>query len=283
MCGVVANEILAIRDNADSKDVSVDTDHAAFWLGSVGMPQRSSHSVRELAKRGELASLFDKDLEKGTFATPLRLRATANYPTKDPTVWFQLHGSLNADPVLRLIGLDPEMPCEDADEAYLIISEQMRRFDANQLEMLNIANGLCGSICYTPEQWTQTRMDQDLSRHPLINYSQETYAMPTPATPLPPAIEDKRPLVGIKVVELVRIIAGPVIGTSLTALGADVIRVNSSALPDFNVSRITAEVIVHLDMVHRSFASGSLSAPADHLLFTVATTIPERWRSNSRR
>lgn len=241
MCGVAANEILALRDGSASNAVSVNTDHASFWLGSVGMPQRNGRGVREIAKAGELASIFDKDLEKDIFATPLRLRATANYPTKDPKVWYQLHGSLNADPVLRLIGLDPEQPCSSNDEAYRIISERVQQYDANQLEMMHVAKGLCGSICYTPEQWSQTRMSQDLSRHPLINYSQETYAVPTPAVPVPKAMSDKRPLAGIKVVELVRIIAGPVIGTTLAALGADVIRINGSALPDFNVSGFSME------------------------------------------
>ncbi|GAB1730510.1 hypothetical protein NU195Hw_g5994t1 [Hortaea werneckii] len=234
MCGVAANEVLALRDGSGSKDVSIDTDHASFWLGSVGMPERHGRTVREIAKAGELASIFDTDLEKDTFATPLKLRATANYPTKDPSVWYQLHGSLNAEPVLRIIGLNPEQPCRDNDEAYRIIADRVKQYDANQLEMLNVANGLCGSICYTPKEWSETRMSQDLSRHPLINCSQETYAQPTPAVPLPKTMSDKRPLAGIKVVELVRIIAGPVIGTTLASLGADVIRVNSSALPDFN-------------------------------------------------
>ena len=101
--------------------------------------------------------------------------------------------------------------------------------------MMYVSKGLCGSICYTPAAWSETRMAQDLERHPLINYSQQTHAVPTPAIPLSIS-SDKRPLAGIKVVELVRIIAGPVIGTTLAAFGADVIRVNCERLPDFNVS-----------------------------------------------
>jgi hypothetical protein len=100
---------------------------------------------------------------------------------------------------------------------------------------MNLVQGLCGSICYTPAGWEQTRMAKDLSKHPVINYKQQTHTTPTPAIPLPVSA-DKRPLAGLKVVELVRIIAGPVIGTTLAALGADVIRVNCSRLPDFNVS-----------------------------------------------
>lgn len=67
--------------------------------------------------------------------------------------------------------------------------------------------------------------------------------MSTPSVPFPRMTSDKRPLAGIKVVELVRIIAGPVIGTTLAALGADVIRINGSSLPDFNVGEFLIESV----------------------------------------
>lgn len=236
MSGIVANELLELRDGpSSSRTVSVDTDHAAFWLATVGMSKRNGQTVRELAKAGELASIFPKDLEGNIFGTPLRVRATANYQTKDDGVWFQLHGSLGADPVLQTMGMDASQQCASNDEAYKLIAENVRKFGAHELEMMHLVQGLCGSICYTPAGWEQTRMAKDLSKHPLINYKQQTHAIPTPAVPLPLS-SDKRPLAGVKVVELVRIIAGPVIGTTLAALGADVIRVNCSRLPDFNVS-----------------------------------------------
>ncbi|KAJ3535108.1 hypothetical protein NM208_g7269 [Fusarium decemcellulare] len=236
----VANELLELRDGqTSSRTASVDTDHAAFWLGSVGMSKRNGQTVREIAKEGKLASsIFPKDLEGDIFGTPLRLRATANYETKDNGVWFQLHGSLGADRVLQTIGIDPSQECSSADEAYQVIANHVRKFGAHELEMMHLVQGLCGSICYTPAGWNQTRMAKDLSKHPLINYKQQTHAVPTPAIPLPVSA-DKRPLAGIKVVELVRIIAGPVIGTTLAALGADVIRVNCGRLPDFNSLQLT--------------------------------------------
>lgn len=237
MCGVVANELLDQREGVTPhRPVSIDTDHAAFWLGTVSITHRDGIAVPDYGKAGTLAKLFQKDLEKGTFGTPLRLRATAVYPTKDPNIWYQLHGSLNADPVLEKIGLHPETPCESCEEAYDIISKQMRKFDADELEAVNVESGLCGSICYTPAGWKKTRMHQALSKHPLINYKRQSQAIETPAIPIPRVFGDRRPLAGIKVVELVRIIAGPVIGSTLAAFGADVIRVNCSRLPDFNVS-----------------------------------------------
>ena len=76
MSGIVANELLESRDGpSGSRTVSVDTDHAPLWLACVGMSKRNGKSVRELAKDGELGSIFPKDLEGGIFGTPLRLRA----------------------------------------------------------------------------------------------------------------------------------------------------------------------------------------------------------------
>ncbi|KAK0351764.1 hypothetical protein LTR02_014596 [Friedmanniomyces endolithicus] len=240
MCGVVANELLEHRDgHASGRRVLINTDHAALWLGTVAITKRNGLTVAELAKANKLAEIFEKNLENGIFGTPLKLRATAVYPTGSPGVWYQLHGSLNADAVLEAIGLDPETPCEDVDEAYRVISHHVSKFGADELEMINVKKGLCGSICYTPERWRQTQMSRALSRHPLVNNRLQSYAIPTPVVAIPPVSTDKRPLAGIKVIELVRIIAGPVIGSTLAALGADVIRVNSSRLPDFNSLQLT--------------------------------------------
>ena len=103
--------------------------------------------------------------------------------------------------------------------------------------MKNLKLGLCGNTCYPPEEWRATQMSKQLSRHPLINYKLQSHAILTTATLIPNSTADKRPLAGIRVVEeLAQVIAGPVMGTILAALGADVIRVNCSRLPDFHVS-----------------------------------------------
>lgn len=241
MCGVVGNELLAERDGpaADARSVAINTDQAAIWLGSVMTVTVNGSDMTELAKMGQRSnstSIFDRDFEKGVFGSPLKLRTTAIYSTKTPGVWYQLHGSLSADPVLRAIGVDPAAKCGTPAEAYSMIRKQVQKFSADELEMLMVKNGLCGSVCYTPEGWKQTVMGRRLDSHPLVNYSHESYAVPTPAIPMPLVPGDNRPLAGIKVVELVRIIAGPVIGTTLAAFGADVVRVNCSRLPDLNVS-----------------------------------------------
>ncbi|KAJ5168041.1 alpha methylacyl-CoA racemase [Penicillium canariense] len=239
MCGVVANEILeqAHGEKEHERRVTINTDHAALWLGSVFAVKINGSSASDILLAGGLPALFKRDFEHGAFGNPLRLRTTALYPTKKPDVWYQLHGSLNADPVLASIGVAPDTKCT-REEAYDLIREHVQKFTAEELDMMNVKNGFCGSTCYTPAAWRETLMGKRLEKHPLVNYTRESYAIPTPPTPRPAGLTDKRPLAGIKVVELVRIIAGPVIGSTLAAFGADVIRVNCSRLPDINALQL---------------------------------------------
>lgn len=241
MCGVVAHEIVQDRDGtpASSQQVTVSTDHAAIWLGTILAASVEGKDLSQIVRSGELPGLFQRDFEGDFMSSLMRKRTTALYKTKTPGVWYQLHGSLDAAPILRSIGVDPDYPAKTSEEAYDHISRHVEQWTADELEMLNVKNGFCGSICFTPEGWSETLMGKRLAAHPLVNYSRQSHAIPTPPAPIPTISNDKRPLAGVKVVELVRIIAGPVIGSTLAALGADVIRVNCSRLTDLNVCHVT--------------------------------------------
>jgi crotonobetainyl-CoA:carnitine CoA-transferase CaiB-like acyl-CoA transferase len=79
---------------------------------------------------------------------------------------------------------------------------------------------------------------------PLINYKVQKQAVATPPVPFS-VTNDKRPLAGIKIIELARVIAAPAAGAALTSFGADVVRIQSPNLPDPNVSssRIRRNII----------------------------------------
>lgn len=237
MAGLVGNELLELRDGkavADST-VKVDTDHAGLWLGSVFTTYIKGMDIMAWVKSGKMDSLFPRDYEKG-FGKGIASRTTAIYQTKNPKVWYQLHGSLDAEKTLETMGIDPTVKFDKPHEYYDYIQKHIHQWSPDELEMHNVRHGLCGSICYSPEGWRKTEMGKRLSSHPLINVTEQTYAKFTPPTPLPKGLPDRRPLAGVKVLEMVRIIAGPQIGVSLASYGADVIRVNCSRLADLNVS-----------------------------------------------
>lgn len=97
-------------------------------------------------------------------------------------------------------------------------------------------------------------MGQELAKHPLINYHKIKVAPPTPPAPFPELV-DKRPLAGIKVIELGRVIALPATGIVLTSFGAEVVRVQSKDLPDFSVSHPAITLL--LTMSHNQYSQPS--------------------------
>ncbi|KAL2879204.1 hypothetical protein SGCOL_005327 [Colletotrichum sp. CLE4] len=240
MTGVLANEILAIRGvNKEDRLISVNTTHAAIWFGCIATAFLDGVDVVSMVKQGQLKGLLP-DWERGWTDTPLKYRATGLYPTSDPEVWYSLHGSMNADPVLRSIGVDPSAPISSNDEAAAHIAERTSKLSPEKMEITNLLNGFCGSICFTPKQWRDSEMGRSLSRHPLVNVKKQEQTMPTPPIAFPPlSPNDKRPLAGVKVVEMTRVIAGPEIGTILASYGADVIRVNPPHLPDINIMQLS--------------------------------------------
>jgi hypothetical protein len=237
MIGLVANELLELRDGKAVIDssVTVDTDHAGLWLGSVFTTYIDGLDLSEWGRLGKITSLFPRDYERGVFQG-IAGRTTAIYQTKDPKVWYQLHGSLNAEKALESMGIDASVKFDKPQEYYDYIQKHIIQWSPDELEMHNVRHGFCGSICYSPEGWRKTEMGKRLDSHPLINFSEQTYAKSTPPVPLVKGLPDRRPLAGIKVLEMVRIIAGPQIGVTLASYGADVIRVNCSRLVDLNVN-----------------------------------------------
>ncbi|KAF9873619.1 hypothetical protein CkaCkLH20_08729 [Colletotrichum karsti] len=240
MTGVLADEILALRGvKNDERQITVNTTHAAIWFGCIATAFLDGVDVVSLVKQGKLKELLP-DWEQGWTDTPLKYRATGLYPTNNPEVWYSLHGSMNAEPVLRSIGVDPATPIKTPEEAAAHIAQYTSKLSPEKMEMTNLMNGFCGSICFTPKQWRESEMGRSLSKHPLVNVQKQEQTIPTPPVSFPPlSPDDKRPLAGVKVVEMTRVIAGPEIGTILAAYGADVIRVNPPHLPDINIMQLT--------------------------------------------
>lgn len=252
MTGVLADEILTLRSpptpsttNNETKPrtITVNTTHTALWLASIATAYLDSASAITLTTSGALKPLLP-NFEQGWIDSPLKYRTTGLYPTSDPAVWYSLHGSMDADPVLRSIGIEPTSPASTSitsnPAAAALIASHVRKLSPAQLELTNLRNGFCGSIVFTPAEWRVSAMGKALDAHPLVNVAAQPHAVPTPAVAFPPFQEgDRRPLAGVKVLEMTRVIAGPQIGAILAAYGADVIRVNPPHLRDINIMQLT--------------------------------------------
>ncbi|PSN60747.1 CoA-transferase family III [Corynespora cassiicola Philippines] len=241
MCGVIGDEILTLRGSEDkNREITVNTTHAAFWFGCVATAYVGGEDIFSLVAQKKINDLYPEWENGALGAGPLKYRTTALYPTSDPKTWYSLHGSMSQAPVLKSIGIDPDKKFDSNDEAAQYIASFTKKFSPAELEMNNLMNGFCGSICFTPEQWNNSTMGKSLAAHPLVNVKKQTHAVPTPPVAFPPLDpNDKRPLAGVKVIEMTRVIAGPQVGTVLASFGADVIRLNAPHLPDINIFQLT--------------------------------------------
>ena len=229
MAGIVGLEILETKGIKSDSKITIYTDQASLYCNTPGLVTIDGLDGPEVLRNHALPK-FDH----GAIGTPVHMVSQAIYPTKTPNVWYQLHGSTNPVPVLKAIGIDPDSPIATNEEAWAVVKEQTLKYTAADLEILMMEKGLPGSIVYSPAGWLNTNMGKSLARHPLINYKQQTQCPPTPGVPFP-RTDDMRPLSGIKVIELARIIAAPACGAILASFGAEVVRIQSSRMMDFTV------------------------------------------------
>lgn len=276
MVGIVSLEVLRLRSNTSSITTQVDTNHAGLYPATPALVHIDGQTGPAVIKMPTVPQ-WDKDRQSGS---SLVYRATAIYETADKGVWYQLHGSLDSWKMLALLGIDKELDSEitSDDAAYDLIQQRVRTYRALEIEQLMLQNGLSGNIVHSPKSWPETEMGKSLARHPLINYSRLSACPDLPPAGFPTTV-DKRPLAGIKVVELTRIIAGAAAGAAVSSMGAEVIRVNSSKLKDYTPAQpsslMAGKITIDLD----------LEDPADHArllaLFEQADVILQGYRLGS--
>jgi hypothetical protein len=176
-------------------------------------------------------SVYDLTLQM----TPWRRLVTNVYPTRDGR-WFHLHGGLDSNKSLRMLGLPDRVDVADEMEVIRRISERVTKFDAEWLDVeANEHWRQAGSICLTPEEYRESEQGKAVADDPL--YIVEAF----PSEKLPPVpwpmvkTTTFRPLEGIRLVDLTRAIAGPTIARLAALFGATVVRVSNTELPDLGI------------------------------------------------
>src|SRR5271165_3303410 len=160
-----------------------------------------------------------------------------DYPAADG--WIRLHTNAprHRATALAVLGSAAERPA---------VAEAVRGWSADALEQAVIEAGGCAAMMRSVPEWEASPQGRAVSAEPLIAFAD---ARKTSSAWRPTA---DRPLAGLKVLDLTRVLAGPVATRFLAGFGADVLRIDP---PDWKEPAIEPEVTLgkrcaRLDLRH---------------------------------
>lgn len=130
------------------------------------------------------------------------------------------------------------------------VTAAVARSDAASIEAAVVEAGGCAAAMYTRDEWLATA-------HGRATATEEPIALttrPTVAAPLAPLTAGEAPLAGVRVLELTRVLAGPVCARFLAAHGADVLRIDppgfvevAALVPDTTAGKRCASLALDTD------------------------------------
>ena len=159
------------------------------------------------------------------------------YPAKNGR-WSYLHCNFpnHRDAALGVLGVE-----EDRDA----VRRAVARWDALELEEAIIAAKGAGGMVRSMAEWAQHPQSAAIASLPLLEIDR---IGDSPPEPLP---EGSRPLSGVRVLDLTRVLAGPTCARTLAEHGADVLKVTAAHLPSSGIQEFDTghgKLSTHLDL-----------------------------------
>lgn len=135
------------------------------------------------------------------------------------------------------------LQCEDERES---MAAAIAQWEGQVLEDAIVAAGACAGLVRSEEEWAAHPQGQALAKLPLFEIIKIGDSEPEGFAPNP-----ERPLSGLRVLDLTRVLAGPTAARTLSEHGAEVLRIGSKHLVDERMQAIDTghgKRAAHLDL-----------------------------------
>jgi hypothetical protein len=141
-----------------------------------------------------------------------------DYPTRDGYIRLHTNYAYHRDAAVRVLGLVAGSATREH------VAAAVASWDGEPLESAVVAANGCAAILRSPSEWSAHPQGLCLLNSPLF----DLISTPARVASLPDntAAASTRPLSGLRVLDLTRVIAGPIATRFLAAYGADVLRVD---------------------------------------------------------
>ncbi|KAG0162300.1 hypothetical protein DFQ30_002369 [Apophysomyces sp. BC1015] len=200
VAGLAVAELAGLRTDAHAA-VRIDRRLASWWFASTLQPQ-------------------------GWSPPPLWDSLAGDYPCADG--WIRLHTNAphHRAAALRVLGTRGERDT---------VARAVAQWQADALEAAIVENHGCAAVMRNPSEWARHPQGLALQAEPLLH--RVTRGAPASNGWEP---EPRRPLRGIRVLDLTRVLAGPIATRFLAGFGAQVLRIDP---PDWDEPAVIPEVV----------------------------------------
>ncbi|XHO84666.1 CoA transferase (plasmid) [Azospirillum sp. A29] len=135
-----------------------------------------------------------------------------DYEAGNGSIRLHTNAAHHRDAALRCLGAPPDRET---------VAAAVRRWDADGLESAIVDEGGCAAAMRDLASWRSHPQGQAVAREPLLWFEAQE-ASDTVRSPALP----ERPLTGVKVLDLTRVLAGPTATRFLAGFGAEVLRID---------------------------------------------------------
>jgi hypothetical protein len=187
---------------------------AELWSRRIEKPVRAVRVDRRLAAA---AFRCERLLKPQGWTLPDRFDPIiGDYAAKDG--WIRLHTNYrhHRDAAVRVLGVAPEREA---------VAAAVRRCEAAELESAIVAAGGCAAALRTQEEWRRHPQGSAVAAEPIVAWDGR-------CSPRAMDASAQAPLAGVRVLDLTRVIAGPVGSRYLAAHGAEVLRIDPPQLEE---------------------------------------------------